>query len=288
MIRIITDSTADFSPAQQAEFNVQVVPLNVNFGTEEVYRDGIDLDSEEFYARLVTCDKLPTTSQPSPDLFLREFEAARESGDDIVTILLSSKISGTVQSAELARGLCEGWGEHIFIVDSLNATLGLQLLCRKALELRCEGCTAETMVQVLLEERKKLRVYAVVDTLKYFQKGGRLPKATAVAGTLLGIKPVVAIQGGKLAVVGKARGLAGAYVTIFKLIAEEVGGMDTARPYMVGYTGHANTIKPFHRYICDTLHLPDPLISPIGAVIGTHAGPGACGIAYFAATNSAL
>lgn len=283
MIRILTDSTADFSAAQQQEFGVHVVPLNVNFGPDEVYRDGIDLDPEEFYLRLAQAEHLPTTSQPSPDAFLQEFEAAREAGDDVVAVLLSSKLSGTVQSAELARGLCEGWSEHIHIVDSLTATLALQLLCRRALELRAAGSTAKEIAAALEEERNTVRLYAVVDTLKYLQKGGRLPKAAAVAGTLLGIKPVVTVQGGKIAVAGKARGLAGAYVNIFKLITEETGGMDSSRPAILGYTGHANTVKPFQKYIGEHLHLPAPLVSPIGTVIGTHAGPGACGIAYFAA-----
>lgn len=283
MIRILTDSTADFSAAQQQELGVHVVPLNVNFGPDEVYRDGIDLDAEEFYERLSQADHLPTTSQPSPDAFLQEFEAARDAGDDVVAILLSSKLSGTVQSAELARGLCEGWGDHIYIVDSLTATLALQLLCRHALELRAAGSTAADIATAVEEDRHFVRLYAVVDTLKYLQKGGRLPKAAAVAGTLLGIKPVVTVREGKIAVAGKARGLAGAYVNIFKLITDEAGGMDSSRPAMLGYTGHANTVKPFQKYIGDQLHLPAPLVSPIGTVIGTHAGPGACGIAYCAA-----
>lgn len=285
MIRIVTDSTADFSAEQLAEFNVHSVPLCVNFSADEVYRDGIDLSCTEFYEKLETSDKLPTTSQPSPDLFLQEFEAARDAGEEVVAVLLASGLSGTLQSAELAKEL-SGWGEHIYLVDSLTATLGLQLLVRRACALRQLGLSAAEISQKLNIERHELRLYAVVDTLTYLQKGGRLPKAAAVAGTLLGIKPVIAVRDGKLKVAGKARGLAGAYVHIFKLICGEKEGMDILRPCIIGYTGHPNTVKPFLRYLCDTMHLPAPIVSPIGAVIGTHAGPGACGIAYFAQENT--
>ncbi len=281
-VRIITDSTADFSAQEARALGVSVVPLNVNFGPDEVYRDGVDLDPQEFYTRLAAAEKLPTTSQPSPELFLSIFEEAKEAGDEVVAVLLSGPLSGTVQSAGLARGLC-GYEEHIFVVDSLTATLGLKLLVQRALALRDEGRTGAEIAAQLDEEKHRIRLYAVVDTLKYLQKGGRLSAAVAVAGTLLGIKPVITIQDGKVGVAGKARGLPGAYVTIFKLITGEEGGIDILKPYLLGYTGHRRTVEPFYRYITETLHLPEPPVSPIGTVIGTHAGPGACGIAYFAA-----
>lgn len=285
MIRILTDSTADFSAAQLSQYNLRCVALTVSFG-DEVYLEGIDLTTEEFYQKLPLSKKLPTTSQPSPDQFLQEFEEAKQAGEDVVAILISSKLSGTVQSALLAAEL-SGWQDHIYIVDSQTATLGEQLLVRRAMTHRQTGCGAAEIAALIEQEKSDLRLYAVVDTLTYLQKGGRLPKAAAVAGTLMGIKPVVAVEDGKIKVVGKARGLAGAYVHIFKLISGE-GGLDILRPYILGYTGHSSTIHPFEKYMKDTLHLPAPLISPIGAVIGTHAGPGACGIAYFAdsATNA--
>lgn len=281
MIRILTDSTADFTHEQLSEYRLRCVPLTVNFG-QNSFLEGVDLTTEEFYEKLQTDKNLPTTSQPSPDLFLQEFEDAKAAGEDVVTVVISGQLSGTLQSAKLAAEL-SGWEDHIYIVDSLSVTLGEQLLVRRALALRESGYTAAEIAQRLEEEKSDIRLYAVVDTLTYLQKGGRLPKAAAIAGTLMGIKPVIAIEDGKVKVAGKARGLAGAYVHIFKLIAEQDGGLDILRPFILGYTGSASTIRPFEKYIQDTMHLPVSLISPIGAVIGTHAGPGACGIAYFAA-----
>lgn len=284
-IRIITDSTADFSPEEATAAAIVIVPLNVNFGPDEVYRDGIDLDAQAFYARLEAAEQLPTTSQPSPDAFLTLFEEAKAAGDDVVAVLLSGELSGTVQSAELARGL-SGWEDHIFIVDSLSATLGLKLLVQRAVALRQGGYPAPQIAARLNEEKRRLRLYAVVDTLKYLQKGGRLPKAVAIAGSLLGIKPVITITDGKVGVAGKARGLPGAYVAIFKLMTEQEGGIAANTPCIIGYTGHRRTIEPFYRYVTEQMHLAAPQISPIGTVIGTHAGPGACGIAYFTAETA--
>ena len=281
-IRILTDSTADFTQEEIRELGLTVIPLNVNFGPDEVYRDGLDLDLREFYERLETSEKLPTTSQPSPELFLAAFEEAKEAGDQVVAVLLSAALSGTMQSAKLAAEM-SGYEDQIFLVDSMTVTLAEQLLVRRALALRDQGLTAAEIARTLDEEKSCIRLYAVVDTLKYLQKGGRLSTAVAVAGTLLGIKPVITVRDGKVGVAGKARGLPGAYVTIFKLISAEEGGIDILRPYLLGYTGHRKTVEPFYRYICDTLHLPKPPVSAIGTVIGVHAGPGACGIAYFAA-----
>ena len=281
-IRILTDSTADFTQEEIRELGLTVIPLNVNFGPDEVYRDGLDLDLREFYERLETSEKLPTTSQPSPELFLAAFEEAKEAGDQVVAVLLSAALSGTMQSAKLAAEM-SGYEDQIFLVDSMTVTLAEQLLVRRALALRDQGLTAAEIARTLDEEKSRIRLYAVVDTLKYLQKGGRLSTAVAVAGTLLGIKPVITVRDGKVGVAGKARGLPGAYVTIFKLISAEEGGIDILRPYLLGYTGHRKTVEPFYRYICDTLHLPKPPVSAIGTVIGVHAGPGACGIAYFAA-----
>lgn len=277
MIRIITDSTADFIKADARALDIDVVPLTVTFGDEH-FEDGEDLPVETFYEMLENAPKLPTTSQPSPEKFLTHFEAAKENGDTVICITLSSFISGTYQSANIAKEVC-GY-ENIYVIDSLAATLGLQILVRRGAALRNDGVCAEEIVAVLNEAKGKIAVYAVVDDLKYLRKGGRLSGAAAVAGGLLGIKPVVEVADGKVGVAGKARGLPGAYVTIFKLI-EANGGIDENYPISLGYTGKRHGLEPFMRFVTQNLHMQKPLVSPIGAVIGTHAGPGACGIAYF-------
>lgn len=278
MIRILTDSTADFPHAEADAKGVAIVPLQLNFGDEH-YRDGIDLTAEAFYQMLEKADKLPTTSQPSPELFLEHFEAAKAAGDAVICILISSDLSGTYQSAQIAKE--EADYSEIYIVDSKNATLAESLLVRRALKRREQGFTATEIVADLEQAREHLHLMAVVDTLTYLRKGGRLSGAAAIAGGLLGIKPVVAIdKTGKLNLAGKARGMPGAYVSIFKMI-DTAGGIDETWPVLVGYTGKRSGVEPFARYVTQNLHLQKPLLMPIGTVIGTHAGPGACGIAFF-------
>lgn len=278
MIRILTDSTADFSAEDVRSLGLRVVPLLVNFG-EEHYRDGVDLAPEEFYEKLVQADKLPTTSQPSPELFQREFENARDAGDDVVCVLLSGTLSGTYQSAQIARE--EVGYDRVFLVDSGSATLGEQVLVRRAVQRLREGFAAEEIAADIEEARGRLHLFALVDTLKYLHKGGRLPAAVALAGGLLGIKPVIGLKDGKLGIADKARGLPGAYVAIFKQIGK-VGGVDESSPVLVGYTGKPQGVEPFMRYITQNLQLETPLLRAIGPVIGTHAGPGAAGIAFLA------
>ncbi|MEG1069861.1 MAG: DegV family protein [Ruthenibacterium sp.] len=283
MIRILTDSTADISVVEAKELGVSVVPLQVNFGDEH-FQDGIDLSMERFYDMLAVAEKLPTTSQPSPDLFLAHFNEAKAAGDTLICILLSAALSGTCQSAEIAKEEAEY--DNIYIIDSKSASLGLDLMIRRALHDVQTGMSAAEIVIDLEAAREDLRLYAVPDTLKYLQKGGRLSAATAFAGGLLGIKPVLAVVDGKLAMADKARGLPGAYVAIFKLI-DKAGGIDENWPVNIGYTGKRHGVEPFTRYVMNNLHLQKPHVAPIGTVIGTHGGPGACAIAFFAKEEKA-
>ena len=280
MIRILTDSSADFTPSEAAHLNLEVVPLSVTFEDGSVYRDGLDLTPEEFYTRLAACNKLPTTSQPSPDCFLPHFEEAKAAGDVTIAILLSSELSGTIQSAQIAAQAAEY--HDLLVVDSRNATLGLKMLVQMALDLRDQGASPAQIINALEDALDRLRLLAVVDDLKYFRKGGRLPAAAAFAGAVMGIKPVVTLLDGKVSLAGKARGLPGAYVALFKLM-EEQGGLDPEMPYMVGYTGHRKGAEPIQQYLVNHMQIPAaPTPTHIGTVVGTHAGPGAAGIAFFA------
>lgn len=280
MIRILTDSSADFLPAEAARLGLEVVPLSVTFEDGTVYRDGLDLTPDEFYSRLAQCNKLPTTSQPSPESFIAHFEEAKAAGDTTIAILLSSELSGTIQSAQIAAQSIEY--HDLLIVDSRSATLGLKLLVQMALDLRAHGCTPAEIVSRVEDARDRVRLLAVVDDLKYFRKGGRLPAAAAFAGAVMGIKPVVTLLDGKVSLAGKARGMPGAYVALFKLMDTQ-GGLDPDMPYLVGYTGHRRGAEPVQRYLTGNLGLPAaPSPTHIGTVVGTHAGPGAAGIAFFA------
>ena len=264
MIRIITDSTADFPQNEAQALGLRVIPLQVNIDGE-MYRDGLDLEPESFYEMLAEAKNLPTTSQPSPEQFLTEFEQAKQAGDEVVCITLSGELSGTLQSAMIARE--EVGYAPIHIVDSRNVTLAEQLLVRRACNLALAGLTAADITQDLEAARERIRLLAIVDTLKYLHKGGRLSGAAALAGGLLGVKPVVGITDGKLGMMGKARGMAGAYVALFKLI-EEQGGIDEAEPYLVGYTGSRAQATPFVRFVSQNLGLERPPVLPIGTVIG--------------------
>ena len=278
MIRILTDSASDILPAEAEQLGVTVSPLNVTLEDGTVLRDGIDKTPSEYYALLKECHKLPTTSQPSPELFERFYQDAAAAGDEVLGIFLSHELSGTWQCARLAADLVNV--DNVLFVDSANVCLGEGLLVRLAVQLRAAGKTLVQIATDLEHAKEHLHLVAAIDDLKYLRKGGRLPAAVAVAGGMLGIKPLITIKEGKVAMAGKARGLPGAYVALFKKV-EELGGISAAVPALAGYTLSAREVQPIQTYLPDTLHCTEPLVRQIGCVIGTHAGPGAFGLAFF-------
>ena len=214
MIRILTDSASDILPAEAEQLGVTVIPLNVTLEDGTVLRDGIDKTPSEYYALLKECHKLPTTSQPSPELFERFYQDAAAAGDEVLGIFLSHELSGTWQCARLAADLVNV--DNVLFVDSANVCLGEGLLVRLAVQLRAAGRTLVQIATDLEHAKEHLHLVAAIDDLKYLRKGGRLPAAVAVAGGMLGIKPLITIKEGKVAMAGKARGLPGAYVALFK------------------------------------------------------------------------
>ncbi len=278
MIRILTDSASDILPAEAAELNVTVIPLNVTLEDGTVIRDGIDLTPSEYYTHLASCHKLPTTSQPSPELFEHFFTEAAAAGDEVIGIFLSHELSGTYQCAKLSADMANV--DNVLFVDSASVCLGEALLVRLAVHLRDSGKTAGQIVAILEHAKEHLHLIAAIDDLKYLRKGGRLSAAAVVAGGMLGIKPLIAIKEGKVSLAGKARGLPGAYVALFKKI-EEMGGINPNLAALAGYTVTIREVAPIQTYLCDTLHVEQPLTRQIGCVIGTHTGPGAFGIAFF-------
>ncbi len=278
MIRILTDSASDILPAEAGQLGVTVIPLNVTLEDGTVFRDGLDKTPSEYYAQLAVCKKLPTTSQPSPELFERFFAEAAAAGDEVIGIFLSHELSGTCQCAKLAADLANV--DNVLFVDSTNVCLGEGLLVRLAVQLRDAGKTAVQIAATLEHAKEHLHLVAAIDDLKYLRKGGRLPAAAAVAGGMLGIKPLITIKEGKVALAGKARGLPGAYVALFKKI-EEMGGIHPTLPTLAGYTVAPREVAPIQTYLQDNLHRPEALTRQIGCVIGTHAGPGAFGLAFF-------
>ena len=279
MVRIITDSTSDLSAARAAELGIDVIPLRVFFG-EEGFLDGVEMSQEEFYQRLTSCQDLPTTSQLNPDNFLDLFQRYVDQGDQVVGIFLSSRLSGTYQSACIAREMVEG-GE-IHIVDSHTVTFALALLVEEAVDMRDRGLSAGEIAAALEDLSHRVRLLAVVDTLLYLKKGGRISAATAIVGGLLGINPIIGINdSGIVEALGKARGMK----TGFRWIAEKVA-LEPADPaYRVAF-GHSNAPQAMEtcmEALSNTLPTDRVIRGGIGAVVGTHAGPGAAGVAYIAA-----
>lgn len=276
MTRIIIDSTADMTPALRDR--TMVVPLTVRFGDQE-YIDGVTINHRKFYEMLVESDVLPTTSQAAPDHFLQLYRQIREAGDEAVVLTIASKLSGTYQSAVIAA---EEYPE-IHVVDSCTATIGTGILAEYALRLAENGQDAKTIAETLTAVRSKVRLVAMVDTLEYLKKGGRISATAAIAGGLLNIKPVIGVRDGEIVTLGKARGSKQGNNLLVKEI-EKAGGVDFSMPLLLGYTGLNDVL--LQKYVADSAFLwegnTDGLVSvPIGSVIGTHAGPGAIAVAFF-------
>ena len=231
-VKIIVDSTADLTPevAQQ----VKTVPLTIHFG-EKQYVSGVDIDSKKFYEMLVESDVLPTTSQPTPYAFSQVFQEVVDAGDTAVCLTVSSKLSGTYQSASIAA---EEFPGKIFVVDTLTVAIGGGILAEYALQLANSGMEAEELAQALLAQRQKVRVLALVDTLEYLKKGGRISST-----------------------------------------------VDFTKPLMLGYTGLSDAL--LQKYIADSAALWEGQVenlpvSIVSSVVGTHVGPGAVAVAFFA------
>ena len=276
--RIIVDSTADLLP--QIKERVHVVPLTVHFGDTE-YIDGVTIDHKTFYEKLIETDVLPSTSQATPAAFAEQYEAAKQAGEAVVVITLSSSLSGTYQSATIAA---EGY-ENIFIVDSGTTAIGGGILVELALRYLDAGVSAQQIAAKLEEEKEKIVIVALVDTLDYLKMGGRISKTVAFAGAVLNIKPVLSLIHGEIKMLGKARGSKQGNNLLVQEI-EKAGGIDFNKPVLLGYTGLSDAL--LLKYIEDSRYIWEAgtesvPYTTIGSVIGTHAGPGAVAVAFFKA-----
>ena len=276
-VNIIVDSTADIT--EDVKERMTVVPLTLHFGDEE-YIEGVTIQKKEFYQKLIESDVLPKTSQASPADFEDVFEKIVAAGESAVVITLSSKLSGTWQSAMIAAREYE---DSVYVVDSRSVAIGTAILAKLALRLADEGMEAREIAERLEKEREKICLIAMLDTLEYLKKGGRISAAAAFAGGVLSIKPVVCIRDGEIVILGKARGSKQGNNLLVSEI-RKTGGIDFTKPILLGYTGLDDTL--LQKYIEDSKALWEEGISSlettmIGSVIGTHAGPGAVAVAFF-------
>ena len=280
-VKIVVDSTTDLTPELAGKF--EVVHLTVNFGEEE-FIDGVTINKDEFYAKLIESDVIPTTSQATPKAFEKTFRKIVENGDEVIAITVASKLSGTYQSACIAA---EEFPGKVRVIDGKSVAIGTAILAEYAIGLVEKGLSADEISKEIEEKSNDIIIVALIDTLEYLKKGGRLSKTAAFAGGLLNIKPVVSVEDGEINILGKARGSKQGNNFLVKEI-EKVGGVDFEMPVLLGYTGHDHYM--LEKYIEDSRYLweesaKDLRSTCIGSVIGTHVGPGAIAVAFFKKTT---
>ena len=277
-VRIITDSGVDFPG--EVDPRVTVIPLSITFGTT-TYADGVDITNDRFYEMLIESDELPKTSQATPFVFQQAFEDVRAAGDEAVVITLSSKLSGTYQSAVTAAADYP----EVHVVDSKSVTIGESLLVLYALRLIDEELDATEIAEKVAASADRVCLLALLDTLEYLRRGGRIPKGVGVIGEVLSIKPVVGVEDGEVVMLGKARGSKNGRNQLHQQV--EKHGIDFDMPVLLGYTGLSQ--KLLKKYLEDNRAIWEHMVSEddlpiasVGATIGTHVGPGAIALAFFA------
>lgn len=277
MIQIFVDSGANLSPELREQYNIHLLPMALTIDDQPAPEG---LDGHEYYEALRSGADV-RTSMVNPDDAKKAFETYVSQGDDVVYFSISAGISGSWWSAKLAGDeLMEEYpGRRVCPIDSMGASLGAGIPALKASSLVRQGMELDELVEKMTVYCQNYCQYFAVDDLKYLRKGGRLPAAVAVAGGMLGIKPLITIKEGKVVMAGKARGLPGAYVALFKKI-EELGGISTCTDALAGYTLAPREVQPIQTYLQENLGRNEALVRQIGCVIGTHAGPGAFGLAF--------
>ena len=275
MIRILIDSSADYTAEEAKKHNLELVSINITMNGKN-YLDGVDLTRDEFYDLLTSSEEFPMTAQPSPQEFLDVFEDVKAKGDQMVYLSLSSGLSGTFQSATLAKSMVEY--DDIYLVDTLSATRAIRLMAEYACKLRVEGDDAATIAAKLEEFKSRVVIYAALDTLEYLCKGGRLSKTAAAVGELANLKPIIHVtQEGKMAVPAKALGRNKALSTLVKLVTEKE--IDTTFPiYSLYAVGEENTEKLEQKLGKEGVRVTKRL--QVGSTIGCHIGPGAYGVIF--------
>ena len=276
-VRIITDSGFDIPG--EGDPRLTVLPLSITFG-ETTYADGVDLTNERFFELLIESDELPKTSQATPFQYQQIFEQVRAAGDEAVVITLSSGLSGTYQSAVTAAADYP----EVRVVDSKNVTIGQGILVQYALRLVDAGRGASEIASLVESARERLVLLALLDTLEYLKRGGRIPKSVGTIGELLSIKPVVGVRDGEVVMLGKARGSKNGRNLLHQEV--EKNGIDFAMPVLIGYSGLSD--KLLRKYLDDNRAIwegkvaeEDLPITSVGATVGTHVGPNAIALAFF-------
>ncbi len=278
-VKILIDSASDVDLNEAEELGAELISMKITFEDGE-YSDGVDFTKRQFFERLIESAELPRTSQINPYQFEEAFETMTADGSDVVAITISSKLSGTYKSAVTAA---KRFGGRVRVVDSLNASAGERALLLYALRLREQGKDADEIADELEKVKHRINVMAVLDTLLYLKKGGRISAMAAFAGGVLSVKPVIGVIGGEVKLVGKAIGSKKSNNLLNQLVREK--GVDFSMPHCVIWSGLDDSL--LKKYVEDSRALWADSVSQlpthmIGSTIGTHIGPGAVGVAFFA------
>lgn len=279
MIKILIDSASDIDLSEARELGIEMIPMTIQFG-DETYQDGIDLGHKEFFEKLIENNDFPKTSQINEYSFTQKFAEMTANGDEVIAITISSKLSGTYHSAIDAAKQFVG---KVHVVDSLNVCIGERILCQYAMSLVKRGkLSADEIVSELENKKTKIKLLAVLDTLVYLRKGGRISSVTAIAGEMLSIKPVISIVDGEVKVVGKAIGSKKGNNLLNQLV--DRCGVDFSMPCALAYSGLSDNYLQKYLHDSESLwkgkidYIPSYMI---GSTIGTHSGPNAIAVAFF-------
>ncbi|MBR1972537.1 MAG: DegV family protein [Oscillospiraceae bacterium] len=279
MVRLITDSAADFEPFELEKLNIACIPIKVMLGEQE-YEENINLSKDQFFQLLAESGASPKTSQPSPALLMEHFEAAKQAGEEALYISLSSGISGTYQTAVMTR---EDFGsDDCYVLDSLNATGGQRLQLEYAARLRDEGKSAKEIIEAVKSIQSKIVLFACIDTLEYLYRGGRISQTVYKLGTMAQVKPIIRVsEEGTIEVPAKAIGMRKGMDFLCKRIEQQKPS--AAHNFYVMYTADRTIGEALAQKVrAMGIEVSDERIIQVGAGIGSHVGPNACGIVYVA------
>jgi DegV family protein with EDD domain len=278
MIKIVTDSTAYLPESNIRELDIRVVPLYVHFG-EQAFREGIELSNNEFYTRLEQAEMLPTTSQPSAGEFHEVFKELVDAGHEVVTLTISSKLSGTWNSAMAAKEMLPH--APISVIDTLSTSVGLQLMVQAAVDAASAGSSRQEIVDHIEEIKERMHLWFVVDTLEYLAKGGRIGNGKAFLGTLLKVKPILILQDGAIEPLEQVRSKRKAQDRMLELVEEYLGSNGPQAKLAIAHALVPQEAQAISQELEERLGCCQPLTAGIGPVIGTHTGPGVIGVATY-------
>ena len=284
-VAIVTDSTAYLSPDLVAAYNITVVPLVVIWG-EETFRDNIDITPDEFYKRLSSAKVMPSTSQATIQSFLDVFQELHQAGYEILTVVISSALSGTLDSAIQAKKMVPE--AKIELIDSQNTSMTLAFMALAAARAAKQGASLEECKTIVTQIRDHSKIFFAVDTLEFLHRGGRIGSASRFLGTALDLKPILELKDGKIEALERVRSTKRAHDRLIELLKEGVNGHEHVN--MMGVVA-ASAAESAAHLLSEIKHhfKPDEIIlANISPVIGTHSGPGAVGVAYVAGIDPEL